>query len=246
MKSPDYSGYAKLYAKSRPNYPEELFQYLASLTERHDVAWDCATGNGQAALSLVNYFEKVIATDISKEQIVNAAEHKRIKYKVCQAENSGIESGTVNLVTVASAVHWFRLNDFFTEVHRVIAPGCVIAVWTYHVGYIEPPFDNLFLSFYKEIISPYFADGAKLVDEKYSTIKLPGTLINNRNFFVSANWKLPDLLNFINSWSGTQEYRKAKGKNPVDHIDTELRKLWGDPEKYRTLQWPLFIKISRL
>ena len=148
MKSPDYSPYAKKYAQSRPRYPDELFKYLVSLVEQHMVAWDCATGSGQAALSLVNYFKKVIATDISSEQISNAVRHNRIEYRVCQAEKSGISNNSVNLITVASAVHWFDLNNFYREVQRVITPGGILAVWTYHVGYVEPPFDKLFLNLY--------------------------------------------------------------------------------------------------
>ena len=96
MPSPDYSPYAKRYALSRPRYPEELFTYLASLVEQHDLVWDCATGNGQAAVSLTKYFKKVIATDVSNEQINNAIKHERIKYKVCKAENSLIDSRGAN------------------------------------------------------------------------------------------------------------------------------------------------------
>jgi ubiquinone/menaquinone biosynthesis C-methylase UbiE len=246
MKSPDYSPYAKKYAQSRPRYPDELFKYLVSLVEQHMVAWDCATGSGQAALSLVNYFKKVIATDISSEQISNAVRHNRIEYRVCQAEKSGISNNSVNLITVASAVHWFDLNNFYREVQRVITPGGILAVWTYHVGYVEPPFDKLFLNFYNQILAPYFSKGAKLVDKKYSTISLPGKQIKVKDFFVSAKWNLSNMLNFIESWSGTQHYKKEKGENPVDLIYPELKQLWGESEKINTIRWPLFIKISRL
>ena len=246
MKSPDYSPYARQYAQSRPGYPEELFQYLASLVDSHNFAWDCATGSGQAALSLVKYFDKVIATDVSSEQIKNAAQHSRIEYRVSPSENSGIPDHSVNLITAASAVHWFNLPEFYREAKRVIAPEGVIAVWKYHVGYIEPPFNDLFLRFYRDILSPYFSEGARLVDNRYADIVLPGKQIDSKNLFVSVKWKLSDMFNFIESWSGTQEYRKRNGENPVKLIDTDLRKLWGDPDKIHTLRWPLFIKIARM
>lgn len=246
MQSPDYSPYARNYAQSRPRYPEELFEYLVSLSADHQVAWDCATGNGQAALSIVKYFDKVIATDVSSEQIKNAVTHRQIEYRICKAEESGIVGNSVNLTTVASAVHWFNLPLFFKEVRRVSVPGAVLAVWTYHVGYIEPPFDKLFLRFYREILSPYFGEGARLVDNKYSSLILPGQEIDSKDFFVSVEWKLSDLFNFIDSWSGTQEYKKVNGKNPVYIIENELRDLWGDPDEIHTLRWPVFIKISRL
>lgn len=246
MKSPDYSPYAKRYAQSRPGYPDELFQHLASLTDLHNVAWDCAAGSGQAARSLVKHFEKVIATDISSEQIKNADKHDRIEYRVASSENSGITNQSVNLITAASAVHWFNLPEFYKEVRRVIVPGGILAVWTYHVGYIESPFDELFLNFYRNILAPYFSEGARLVDNKYSEITLPGTPIESKNFRVSIDWKLADMLNFIESWSGTQQYLKLNKKNPVMLIEEKLRLLWGDPDKIHTLRWPLFLKISRL
>ena len=75
-----FSQQAKDYSKYRPQYPLELFSYLAGLASNHDFAWDCATGNGQAALGLSTYFNEVIATDASEAQIKNATPHKNINY----------------------------------------------------------------------------------------------------------------------------------------------------------------------
>jgi hypothetical protein len=44
-----FSQQAGDYARYRPSYPAALVDYLASLTPRHDRAWDVGTGNGQAA-----------------------------------------------------------------------------------------------------------------------------------------------------------------------------------------------------
>ena len=108
MKVPDYSPYAKEYAQSRLRYPAELFKYLASLVDRRDLAWDCATGNGQAVLELVKHFDRVIATDISTEQIKQATLHPQVEYRVARSEQSGLVENSVDLVTVASAIHWFK------------------------------------------------------------------------------------------------------------------------------------------
>lgn len=86
MTTPNYSSYAKQYAQSRPTYPASLFGYLASLVQRHERAWDCATGNGQAALAFTNHFKRVIATDISAEQIKHAVPHPQIEYRVAKSE----------------------------------------------------------------------------------------------------------------------------------------------------------------
>ncbi len=56
-------------AQLRLTYPEELFTFLSTTVTSRDVAWDCATGNGQAATHLARYFGRIIATDESEEMI---------------------------------------------------------------------------------------------------------------------------------------------------------------------------------
>ncbi len=129
---------AAQYAHLRPTYPDELFDFLSTTVASREVAWDCATGNGQAATHLARYFERVIATDESAEMIAQAPRDPRIEYRIAEAEDSGIEAHSVDLVTVASAIHWFDLSKFYMEVRRVVKPGRVIAVWTYYT----PVFGN--------------------------------------------------------------------------------------------------------
>ncbi len=246
MTTPDYSPFARQYAESRPAYPPELFAYLASLVDRHTLAWDSATGNGQAAIGLAKHFDRVMATDISAEQIRHAHIHPRVDYRVTPSEDSGLEQRSVDLVTVASAVHWFDLPSFVRKVERVVRPGGVLAIWTYHVGCVEPPCDRVFDRFYRDIVSPYFSSGARLVDEHYETITLPGKSIETIPFSVSASWNLEQMLGFIHSWSGTQQYMKETGRDPILLIMEDLRCLWETAESVLTVRWPLFLRVSRL
>jgi len=246
MTSPDFSRIAKKYAESRPRYPVELFNYLASLADQHGLAWDCATGNGQAALELAKHFERVIATDISAEQIQHATQHQQIEYRVAKSEESGLDDRSVDLTTVASAIHWFDLDRFYSEVQRVTRSGGLLAAWTYHVAHVEPPFDQLFEHFYRELLYPYFAPGARLVDERYEAISLPGKPLKTGDFFVSAAWNLDQMLAFIESWSGTQQYIKERGEHPVAHIREQLENIWGERGRIHAVRWPLYIRISKL
>jgi len=117
-----FSGHAANYAKFRPNYPRELFEYLASIAPGRERAWDCATGNGQATGGLSAFFECVIATDASERQILGASRKKRIEFRVAAAEKSGLASKSIDLVTVAQALHWFDLDAFYSEATRVLKP----------------------------------------------------------------------------------------------------------------------------
>jgi hypothetical protein len=46
----NFSRHSKEYSFSRPTYPDLLFEYLSSITPQKNLAWDCATGNGQSAI----------------------------------------------------------------------------------------------------------------------------------------------------------------------------------------------------
>src|SRR6476646_1459606 len=63
-----FSAFANRYADFRPRYPAAIFERLASIVPRTSLVWDCACGNGQATVDLAKRFERVIATDASKEQ----------------------------------------------------------------------------------------------------------------------------------------------------------------------------------
>src|SRR5262245_28229841 len=90
-----FSSVANRYANFRPHYPAALFDYLSTLVPRSSVVWDCACGNGQATLDLATRFEKVIATDASREQIASATPHPKIEYRVAPAEQSGLPAKSV-------------------------------------------------------------------------------------------------------------------------------------------------------
>lgn len=245
--APDYSGVASEYARIRPGYPPELFKHLASLVERRELALDCATGNGQAAVGLADHFERVVAIDSSPDQLEHATAHPRIEYHQRRSEETGLPDGSADLVTAAAAVHWFDLDAFFGEVRRVLRPGGVLAVWTYHVAHVEPPFDSVLRDLYEKVLKPHFPPGAHLVDEKYKTLELPGDPLPTARFMASADLDLHGMITFIMTWSGTQRYIAACGESPVPLVTGKLRRLWaGHAMATQTVRWPIYLKACRL
>jgi ubiquinone/menaquinone biosynthesis C-methylase UbiE len=122
---------AREYANFRPGYPPELFAWLASVSPARDVVWDCGCGSGQASVALAEHFSQVLATDVAPEQIAAARTHARVRYRVAAAEHSGLDAESVDLVTVAQALHWFDVTAFYAEAARVARPGALLAVWNY-------------------------------------------------------------------------------------------------------------------
>ena len=239
-----FSGLAAEYAKFRPHYPDELFENLASISPRHELAWDCATGNGQAAVGLARHFEKVIATDASAQQIESAEPDKRISYRVAPAEASGIDSASVDLILVAQALHWFDLDAFFIEAKRVAKEDGVLAISSYNVLEISPKIDAVIWKFYRETTGPFWPPERDLIETYYKDIKLPFAQLPPLRFEMREEWNLHQLAGYLRTWSATQKFIAARGFDPVDSVMEELGAIWNNPEQVREIKWPLHLRVG--
>ena len=234
------------YAKHRPQYPEALFSYLSDLCLHHDSAWDCATGNGQAAVSSAKYFSRVQATDISVEQIQNRILHPKVSYSLCAAETAPFADFSFDLITVATAVHWFNQEQFHREVQRVLKPHGVLAVWTYGQFEIEPRIYEVILSELLNPIDAYWASGNRQVLNGYRDLALPFEEIRNVPAFVlKLEWDLGQLLAYMRTWSAVKRFSAERGVDPVEKLEKTLEPIWGAPDTIRVVQMPLFVKASR-
>jgi SAM-dependent methyltransferase len=242
-----FSGIASRYADFRPHYPAALFDYLATLVPRNSLVWDCAAGSGQATVDLAERFDRVIASDASREQIGSAKPHPNVEYRVAPAEQSGLADGTVGLITVAQAVHWFDLDRFYAEARRVLRPGGILAVWGYGVDEVEGDAVNrIVLDYYENIVGPYWPPERKVIEEGYRTIPFPFTELTPPPFQLEENWTFEELLGYMSTWSSTTRYIKAKGEDPIEALSEKLLPEWGDPEKPRKVTWPLPLRVGRV
>jgi SAM-dependent methyltransferase len=241
-----FSQQAAQYAAYRPTYPMALFQYVAGVVAQHNLAWDCATGSGQAAIGIAPYFARVIATDASVAQIAHAIPHPRVEYRVAPAEQSGIEPDSVDLVTVATALHWFNLDAFYAEVNRVLTADGVIAVW----GYGDPVLDTPALhaavdTFNFVTLSEYWPPERHLLtNDGYRSLPFPFKEIETPSWMMEEQWTLYELLGYFRTWSAVQRYIDKEHRDPVEELARELSKHWGDPEHRHRIQWPVRMRAG--
>jgi SAM-dependent methyltransferase len=241
-----FSKASTAYSQYRPGYPPALFEYLASLSGPRHTAWDCATGSGQAALRLAALFDRVIASDASSSQIAAATRRGNIDYRVAPAEQSGLAAASVDLVTVAQALHWFDLEAFFNEVKRVLKPGGVIAVWSYNLLKIDPGIDPIIDRLYHDTLRGCWPAERKQVERGYADLPFPFDPVPEiPEFAMSASWSLPQLLGYLGTWSAVQRMIQERGNAPLEQIRPTLSQRWGDPERERSVAWPLSIRIGR-
>jgi SAM-dependent methyltransferase len=240
-----FSGHAEQYAAARPGYPDALFDWLAAVTPRHELAWDCATGSGQAALGLATRFTRVVATDASAAQLAHATPHPSITYRQARAEASGLESGIADLVAVAQALHWLDLQPFFEEAARVLAPGGVLAAWTYNLPRITAAIDAEVDRLHDGVLANYWSGRRRLVDEGYASIELPLERIEAPEFAMRDEWTLAQFMAYVRTWSAVQRFKTERGEDPVDAVESALLSLWGEPHSTRIVQWPVTVLASR-
>jgi len=246
MTDDHFSAVASQYAQSRPTYPEALFDWLAANCARHALAWDVGAGNGQASVALAGRFDRVLATDLSAEQIAQAVPHERIEYRAAPAELSGLGDHAADLVAVAQALHWFDLAPFHAEVRRVLAPGGLFAAWTYGILVVEgAPVDRIVSHFYHHVVGPHWPAGRRHVENGYAELPFPFTPLATPAFAIERDWTLDELLGYVRSWSATSRMQRATGVDPVVALEGQLAAAWGPRDGRRRIAWPIAIRAGR-
>lgn len=241
-----FSNQPSLYAQYRPGYPDGLFEHMMQYVSNRELAWDCATGNGQAAVALACYFEKVLATDSSEKQLQQAIPHNRITYSISTAEQTTFPDNSFDCITVAQAYHWFQFDAFAKEVRRVAKPGAIIAVWGYSLIVSEQEaLNTLINTFYRHTVGPYWDKERRYIDEHYKTIPFPYDPLPPREFQINVQWTRQQLVGYFNTWSSVQHFIKAHQYNPVDELAVKIEQVWQD-DSSRNFYFPLFLKLGKV
>jgi len=196
----NFSKQSDLYVKFRPNYPQELYDFIMSRVVKKEMALDCGTGNGQAA--------------------------------------------SFDLITVATAAHWFQFDAFYNEMYRIGKDGSIFSCWAYSLLQTnEPELNDLLKSFYFETLKGYWDKERKLVEEEYRTLPFPFEEIENPGFSNRLEWSFAELEGYLNTWSAVQHYIKKNTANPVSDlmrvIHTKFR-----PNLSLTVSLPVFMRVG--
>ena len=239
-----FSQRSSAYHRFRPRYPDGLFRYLASFTDRHELAWDCASGSGQAAQGVAGHFRVVVATDASAAQIDHGITHPAVRYGVMTAEQSGLATASVDLITVAQALHWLDLDRFYSEAKRVLQPRGVLAAWCYGLLSVSPELDAVIADLYARLLGPYWPPERRLVDEGYARLPFPFVPLPTGRWEVTAEWTWEELVGYLGTWSAVQRFRRQQGRDPVALVSQQLRRAWG-AAVHRDIHWPIALRVGR-
>ena len=241
-----FSSQADLYAKYRPAYPQALFDYVLQFVKEKNCAWDCATGNGQAASVLAAFFQTVEATDISEAQIKNAVQKENIRYRICPAEKTPFADDSFDLITVATAYHWLDWNAFYSEAARVGKKDCVVAAWAYNIVWCkDTEVDQLIQDYYYNTIYAYWDKERRYVEASYKTVAFDFSPLPAKDFEIIKQWTKKDLVGYLSTWSALQNYVKQNGASPLPAFEKSLNEIWPEDGE-KEFRFPLFLRIGRV
>ncbi|MCB1736432.1 MAG: class I SAM-dependent methyltransferase [Gammaproteobacteria bacterium] len=242
-----FSGHADAYASARPDYPTSLYAWLAQQTPTRSHAWDCATGNGQAAIGLALHFDQVSASDASADQIANAIPQANVRYLVASAEHSTLHQTSVDLISVAQALHWFDHDAFYAEVRRVARPNGVLAAWTYGLTRVNPAIDAIVDTLYEDLLDPWWPPERRHVETGYQDLAFPFAEIPSPDFAMRQYWSLTQFIAYLHTWSAMQRYlRNHKSRDAIDEIEHRLASVWRHADRVREVLWPLRMRVGRV
>jgi ubiquinone/menaquinone biosynthesis C-methylase UbiE len=241
----NFSTQSKAYATFRPKLPAEVYDFIFQHVNAFNLAWDVGTGNGQTAVQLAKRFEQVFATDISENQLSHAEQLPNITYKKESAEQSSLADASVDLITIAQAIHWFHFQSFYKEVKRVAKPNAIIAAFTYSLFQVtDERINDLVQHFYWKETQPFWDAERKLVDEEYKTIPFPFKEIEAPTFWMEYQWSLEQLLGYMNTWSAALHYQKRTGKSMIDEFLRNKLDAVATRDQVLTIRFPIHIRIG--
>lgn len=240
-----FSSQSSNYARYRPAYPSALFEFIYSTVSCFDLAWDGGTGNGQSASVLANRFTKVFATDMSEQQLMNAPPTNNIAYAQEPSEHTSLADNSVDLITVAQALHWFDLPAFYNEVRRVAKREAMLAAWTYNLLSVDDHADRYIHDLYFQTLQGYWDAERHYVDTGYANLPFPFYEIESPPFYIEAEWTLENLIGYLNTWSGLRKFVSVNKINPTEQLRKDLRANW-QAEEVKIIKFPLYLKLAKV
>ncbi len=252
--SDHFSPIAERYAAHRPRYPAALARWLASIAPARGLVWEAGCGSGQLSVLLGDCFARVEATDASAAQLAQAPAHPHVHYRAAPAEASGLPTAHdglgVHLAVAAQAAHWFDLSRYYAEVRRVVQPSGAVALVGYGLCAITPAVDAVVQRLYGDVLGAFWPPERRHIEQGYRTLPFPFAEIAAPAFQMDAEWALPDLLGYVDTWSALRGFERSLGTDALAQLREDFAReaaaAWGDPAARRAVRWPIAIRAGYL
>jgi SAM-dependent methyltransferase len=233
------------YAAYRPTYPSALARQLTALAPNQQRALDVGCGTGQLSVLLADEFEAVEAVDISADQLKHAEARTNLRYQQSPAESLPFADGSMSLITVGQAAHWFDLPRFYAEAQRVAQPGAVIALVSYSVLSIAEPLSAAFQAFYAGALADFWPPERRHVERGYADLPFPFDELQAPSLRIERHWNCEAFLGYVETWSAVKAARRQGSSALVADFAQEARALWPAGQRLKIV-WPVICRLARL
>ncbi|HTU35777.1 MAG TPA: class I SAM-dependent methyltransferase [Candidatus Acidoferrum sp.] len=129
---PRFGHAAEEFQRYRPDYPPPLYERVLSevSTENRRRAMDLGAGTGIVTAHLVSHFREVIAVEPDRGMAAKIAELlPGVLIRNVTAEDCVQEPDSVDLITVANALHWMDAERVFANARDWLRAGAILAIF---------------------------------------------------------------------------------------------------------------------
>lgn len=208
---------------------------------------------------VAEHYEQVIGTDVSEAQLELAKPHPRVRYLHTPLTTNDDEllsliggENSVDLITVAQAVHWFDLPSFYSLVSRLLRkPGGVFSVWCYNDIFVSPQFNAAFKKFHDTTL-PFWDGNIKYVFDGYKTLPFPfeslglGSEGNPLALDIPKELSFTGLLRMVKSWSAVITAESQGVDLLSDVVVKVLESAWGGPNLIRSVSYKGYMLAGKV
>lgn len=204
--------YAQVRRDYHPNVYKAVLDHHTSTGGQLDTLVDVGCGPGNATRQLGQHFTHATGLDPSQGMISMArslggatSTSETINFEISNAQELGanlspaIRDSSVDLITAATAAHWFDMSGFWPAAARVLKPGGTVALWTSGEARADPTLPNAqaiqaAVEEHKErYLEPYYEPGNLLNRNRYRDLLLPWTLAQpvaefEESAFIRKDW----------------------------------------------------------
>lgn len=172
----DRPEFAARYARARPAPPPDLLALFRDLAggRRPRLVVDLGCGTGLSTRAWRGRTNRAIGIDSNPNMLRWADAAPGIEYWNRTSTDTGLPTGSVDIVTCAQSLHWMPLRATLREVGRILRRGGVFAAYDYVVPpVVEPRVDRAFTALLRW-------SGLPALPEE--TSELPSRLAHSRRF----------------------------------------------------------------
>jgi SAM-dependent methyltransferase len=146
----DRANFAARYDRFRPRAPRALLDVLCryARVERPALVVDLGCGTGLSTRAWSDVADHTIGIEPNPAMLAVTEPASHVEYREAFASETGLASGTADIVTCSQSLHWMEPEPTFAEAARILRPAGVFAAYDYDwPPAVDPELDEAFRAY---------------------------------------------------------------------------------------------------